>query len=207
MYLLIVFLPLLGSSVAGFFGRFLGSEGTAIITAGRNLVLFAILIFGLIFLFRLYCFRLKKKYGFRLVFMIYISFLFFISFFCFYLRLYLISHLSLYLKDVFSFVLVFSVGTVITAETEYGKMMMASSGGSGSSNSTSWTGKASFEERVLIEPFPETDTDSGSDRKQGLCFPLIKSLPRGRLKRPCRRRQHRQKLPTPLPIKKTVRHF
>jgi hypothetical protein len=27
MYLLIVFLPLLGSSVAGFFGRFLGSEG------------------------------------------------------------------------------------------------------------------------------------------------------------------------------------
>lgn len=32
MYLLIVFLPLLGSSLAGFFGRFLGSEGTAIIT-------------------------------------------------------------------------------------------------------------------------------------------------------------------------------
>nr|WRW54237.1 NADH dehydrogenase subunit 5 [Trapa bicornis]WRW54279.1 NADH dehydrogenase subunit 5 [Trapa incisa] len=32
MYLLVVFLPLLGSSVAGFFGRFLGSEGSAIIT-------------------------------------------------------------------------------------------------------------------------------------------------------------------------------
>nr|BCT43010.1 NADH dehydrogenase subunit 5 [Musa velutina] len=32
MYLLIVFLPLLGSSLAGFFGRFLGSEGTAIMT-------------------------------------------------------------------------------------------------------------------------------------------------------------------------------
>nr|QRE78766.1 Nad5 [Schisandra chinensis] len=32
MYLLIVFLPLLGSSVAGAFGRFLGSEGTAIMT-------------------------------------------------------------------------------------------------------------------------------------------------------------------------------
>nr|WRW54426.1 NADH dehydrogenase subunit 5 [Secale cereale] len=32
MYLLIVFLPLLGSSVAGFFGRFLGSSGTAIMT-------------------------------------------------------------------------------------------------------------------------------------------------------------------------------
>nr|UFX34229.1 NADH dehydrogenase subunit 5 [Zygophyllum fabago] len=32
MYLLIVFLPLLGSSVAGLFGRFLGKEGTAIMT-------------------------------------------------------------------------------------------------------------------------------------------------------------------------------
>uniref|UniRef100_A0A0D6QR48 NADH-ubiquinone oxidoreductase chain 5 n=1 Tax=Araucaria cunninghamii TaxID=56994 RepID=A0A0D6QR48_ARACU len=32
MYLLIVSLPLLGSSVAGAFGRFLGSEGTAIVT-------------------------------------------------------------------------------------------------------------------------------------------------------------------------------
>lgn len=32
MYLLIVLLPLLGSPVAGAFGRFLGSEGTAIVT-------------------------------------------------------------------------------------------------------------------------------------------------------------------------------
>nr|WVH44638.1 NADH dehydrogenase subunit 5 [Leucaena leucocephala] len=32
MYLLIVILPLIGSSVAGFFGRFLGSEGSAIMT-------------------------------------------------------------------------------------------------------------------------------------------------------------------------------
>ncbi|KAL4197052.1 hypothetical protein AMTRI_Chr04g186220 [Amborella trichopoda] len=32
MYLLIVFLPLFGCSVAGAFGRFLGLEGTAIIT-------------------------------------------------------------------------------------------------------------------------------------------------------------------------------
>lgn len=42
------------------------------------------------------------------------------------------------------------------------KNFMVSSGGSGLSNSTSWTGKSSFEERVLMEPFPETDTDSGS---------------------------------------------
>ncbi|KAF3452163.1 hypothetical protein FNV43_RR08261 [Rhamnella rubrinervis] len=59
-----------------------------------------------------------------------------------------------------SFIL--GVGTIITAEPEYGKMMMASSGGSGSSNSTSWTGKTAFEEQVLMESFPETDTDSGS---------------------------------------------
>jgi NADH-ubiquinone oxidoreductase chain 5 len=32
LYLLIVFLPLLGCSVAGVFGRFLGKEGTAIMT-------------------------------------------------------------------------------------------------------------------------------------------------------------------------------
>ena len=50
----------------------------------------------------------------------------------------------------------------MTAETQSGLMMMAPSGGSGSSNSTSWTGKASFEEQVLMEPFSETDTDSAS---------------------------------------------
>ncbi|KAL2923828.1 NADH-ubiquinone oxidoreductase chain 5 [Bienertia sinuspersici] len=44
MYLLIVFLPLLGSSVAGFFGRFLGSEGTAILSS-RNIVLLGLVIF------------------------------------------------------------------------------------------------------------------------------------------------------------------
>ncbi|KAK7374990.1 hypothetical protein VNO80_08434 [Phaseolus coccineus] len=32
MYLLIAFLPLIGSFFAGFFGRFLGSEGSAIMT-------------------------------------------------------------------------------------------------------------------------------------------------------------------------------
>ena len=55
MYLLIVFLPLLGSSVAGFFGRFLGSEG--IMTTTRNLVLLSIFLFLLI----LICFFFFKK--------------------------------------------------------------------------------------------------------------------------------------------------
>ncbi|YP_006460173.1 hypothetical protein A565_p04 (mitochondrion) [Erythranthe guttata] len=49
---------LVGSSVAGFFGRFLGSEGTAIIR-GRNIVLFGIFILGFLFLFRIYARKIK----------------------------------------------------------------------------------------------------------------------------------------------------
>ena len=93
------FLPLLGSGVAGFFGRFLGSEGRA---TGINLVLFAILILGLSFLFRLYGFRLNKKYGFRLVSIFYISILFFISFFCYFLCIYLIYWFGLCLSGILS---------------------------------------------------------------------------------------------------------
>jgi len=44
------FLPLLGSSVAGFFGRFLGSEGSAF--TGKFLLLFGLLLLGGIFFFR-----------------------------------------------------------------------------------------------------------------------------------------------------------
>ena len=77
------FLPLLGSSVAGFFYNYLGSEVTTRMTSGRNLVLFGIVIFAFLFLFRLYCFRLNnKKSRFPLVFM-YISIYFFIFFFFF----------------------------------------------------------------------------------------------------------------------------
>nr|YP_009228146.1 hypothetical protein AYB38_gp02 [Brassica nigra]AJD85439.1 hypothetical protein BniMp076 [Brassica nigra] len=47
---------LLGSSVAGFFGRFLGSEGSAILTT--TCVSFFALV-GFLFLFRIYYFRLK----------------------------------------------------------------------------------------------------------------------------------------------------
>nr|AXU98911.1 hypothetical protein [Brassica juncea]AXU99007.1 hypothetical protein [Brassica juncea] len=49
-------LLLLGSSVAGFFGRFLGSEGSAILTT--TCVSFLALV-GCLFLFRIYSFRLK----------------------------------------------------------------------------------------------------------------------------------------------------
>ena len=104
---LIVFLPLIGSSVAGFFGRFLGSEGSAIMTTGRNLVLFAILILSLVFVYRVFGSHLKK-YGSCLVF-IDILILFCIYFFDFYLKVYLLFHLGLSLSDVFPF-LIFCVG-------------------------------------------------------------------------------------------------
>ncbi|KAJ4968669.1 hypothetical protein NE237_015370 [Protea cynaroides] len=83
MYLLIVFLPLLGSSVAGFFGRFLGSEGTAIMTTPPNLVFFGIFLFIFIFIFRFYSKKINKK-SFRLGFFMHLSLLFLISFLFFF---------------------------------------------------------------------------------------------------------------------------
>jgi hypothetical protein len=108
----------LGAFVAISFGRFLGSEGTAIMTKGTNLLLFAILILGLIFLFRLYSIRLKKKYGFRLVFIMYLSLLFFISFFCYFLRIYLLSRLGLHLGDLFYFIILSVGGLPLPAPSE-----------------------------------------------------------------------------------------
>jgi hypothetical protein len=95
----------LGAFVAISFGRFLGSEGTAIMTKGTNLLLFAILILGLIFLFRFICLRLNLKSRFLLVF-IYLSICFFISLFGYFLRIYLLSHFGLHLNEAFSFIVV-----------------------------------------------------------------------------------------------------
>ena len=95
MYLLIVFLPLLGSSVAGFFGRFLGSEGTAIMLTSRALGLFAFLLLGLIFLFHRSSFHLKNKWKGRLVVAIYVFFFLSISILCCLIRVYLLSRFGL----------------------------------------------------------------------------------------------------------------
>lgn len=75
-------------------------------TTTQNIVLFSIFMIGLIFLFRLLCFRKKKSFLLKLL---YISILFLISVFCYYLRIYLLSRLSLHLTDLFSFLVVFSV--------------------------------------------------------------------------------------------------
>ena len=139
MYLLIVFL------VAGFFGRFLGAEGTAIMTTGQNIVLFAILILGLIFLFRRYCFRLKKLYGFRLVFIIYISILLCCSFLSYFIRLYLLSRLGLGMNLVYPFLIL--------------TMVEALPAPSDPSSSAGWT---DFDEGVLLEPFSETEMEGPS---------------------------------------------
>ena len=141
-------LRIISSALAILFARFLGSEGTAIMTTGRNLVLFGMLILGFIFLYRHYCFRLKKKYGFRLVFLMYLSILFFVSFFCYFLRVYLVYHFGIHLSAVFSF-FILSGGAL---------PLPAPSGPSNSGNTpVDWD---SFDERVLLEPMPDSSSSS-----------------------------------------------
>lgn len=83
--------PLFLSTV---FGRFLGSEGTALITTSRDLVLFAFFVLILIYLFRRYVMSLRKKYGILFFIFLSISVLVFIYTLFFLLRVYLVSHFS-----------------------------------------------------------------------------------------------------------------
>lgn len=124
-------------------------------TTGRNLVLFGILILGCIFLFRFYCFR---KYGFRVVFIIYLSMFFFISFFCYFLRLYLVNRFGLFLNEMFS-VLILNVG---------GLPLPAPSG---PSSSSSWE-EDSFEMRVLLESWSKTTETEGTSVNQPEAGPV-----------------------------------
>lgn len=63
-----IILNIIGTLVAVTFGYFIGSEGTAQITTGKNILLLGITLLCLIYLFRLYCVSLINKYGFRVVF-------------------------------------------------------------------------------------------------------------------------------------------
>ena len=85
-----------------FVGNSIGEEGRAIMTEGQNLLLFALLIIGLIILFRLYCFRLNRKSRFLLVCM-YLSIFFLVSLFGYFLRIYFLYHFSLYFCEAFPF--------------------------------------------------------------------------------------------------------
>ena len=133
--------------LCGFVGtvliRFLGSEGTAIMTTPSSLVLFSILIFGLIFLFR--CVKQKKK-GFLLLF--------------FYINLYVVFYLFVHLVRLqcFSFFCKGALAFVILGVAS-GEIIPSS----GPSHSTSWT-EDSFEIGVLMEPFSDTEMGGTSAR-------------------------------------------
>lgn len=135
---LLLFLSLLGSFVAGFFGHFLGSEGTA---AGRNILLFSILLWGLIFLFRLSVFHLKKKWGVRLVVVLYISLLLVTSFLGSLIRIYVFSHVGLDFTSVFPLILAVGGGQALPLPSP-----------SDPSSSSSFT-EDSSEIGVLLEPY------------------------------------------------------
>ena len=79
-------------------------------TTGQNIVIFSILLFllGFIFLFRLYCFQLKNKWGIGLVVVMYGFLLFGISFLGSLIRIYVFSHVGLDLTSLFP--LIDSVG-------------------------------------------------------------------------------------------------
>ena len=102
-------IPLLAFIAATFFIRFLGSEGTAIITSSR-LGLIGILIFAVIFLFNSFSFHLKKKYGSCLVLIIYLFFFFCVFFYFSLLRIYCIALFGRFCSDLLFGVLVLSVG-------------------------------------------------------------------------------------------------
>lgn len=135
------------------FGRFLGSERSAIMTTGPNLVLCAIALFGWIFFFRLVCSRLNRKNRFLLK-LFYISNLLAISFFLYFLRAHFLSYLGLCLSGILSTFFLFYVS---------GGERIPSNSGSGPSRSTSWT-EDSFEIGVLMEPFSETEMEGTSAR-------------------------------------------
>ena len=157
MYLLIVFLPLLGSSVAGFFGRFLGSEGTAVMTTTQNLILFSIFIFFLIFLFRIYsCF---SRSGFLFKQLLYLFLLVLFSVFFYFFRIYLASHFFTYLTGALLISCV-SSGAV----TSY-------PGPSDPSSSSSWK-EDSFGIRVLLESWSKTTETEGTSVNQSEAGPV-----------------------------------
>ena len=142
MAILRYFVPFLTFIAANSFFRFLGSEGTAIMTAGGNIVLFGILLLILTFFFRKNRFRLS----FPLVFLLYISIIFSISLFGCCLRAHFLSNFGLYFQDVFSFVVALSVGSG-------GGQPLPLPAPSSPSNSSS---EDSFGLQVLSEPWPVT---------------------------------------------------
>ncbi|CAL9238904.1 unnamed protein product [Arabidopsis halleri] len=151
MYLLIVFLSLLGSVAGTFFGRFLGSEGSAIMTT-TCVSFFA--LGGFLCIYRIYYFRLKRPLrGIISLFLV-----FSMGFVGSLIRIgviHLVGGLALPVLGLF----------VLNA---IGGQALPSTGPSGSGSSSVWE-EDSFELGVLGEPFSssKTDTDSQSRTEEG----------------------------------------
>lgn len=137
-----VLFRVLGAFTPIFFERFLGSEGTAIMTTPSGLLLLLVFIFGFIFFFR--CVKKKRK-GFLLLFL----FFYIVLFLFFYLvRL---QFCDFFCKGAIAFVILgVASGEIIPTS-------------SGPSHSTSWT-EDSFEVGVLMEPFSDTEMGGTSAR-------------------------------------------
>ena len=142
--ILFFFLPLLGSFVAGFFGRFLGSEGSAF--TGKSLLLFALILFCGIFFFRRYSLKLKEKCGFRLLVVINLVFVVLVTFFSYQIKLHLLAWFGLWLSGILKSIFILSVSD--------GPYL---SPGPGNSSSAS---EDSFGIGVLMEPWPITQNSS-----------------------------------------------
>ena len=180
MYLLIVILPLIGSSVAGFFGRFLGSEGSTIMTAGGNLVLCGIVLVFSSILLGLFRVSLTKLYGKGFVLVIRTCLFFLIALYLGFLRVYTMSLWSLLL---FGLVVSNEGGVIFNMVSGNGASSGANSGwtsilGSGSSGGNSgWTsilGQGDGSASSVNQPTPTDYTRTGSSEMRE---DVINSIP------------------------------
>lgn len=130
--------------MAGFFGCFTGSEGSAF--TGELLLIFGLILLGGIFLFRRYSLKLKEKCGFRLLVVIHLFLVICVAFFSYQIKLYLLSWFALYLSGILS--------TWVIGHFSDGHY---SSPGPGNSSSAS---EDSFGIGVLMEPWPITQNTS-----------------------------------------------
>nr|YP_009711321.1 hypothetical protein [Eriobotrya japonica]QGI24987.1 hypothetical protein [Eriobotrya japonica] len=144
-------LTLLGSSVSSFLVHFLGSEGTARISAPFIGIALTIILICFIFLFRNWHFRKKGKGLTLKLFRIFILFL--ISCYFLILRFYIGTYLSV------------SIGSLLIFNV-LGSGIITDSGPSGPSTPSSFT-EDSFDVRVLLEPFSESETTGETSVNQG----------------------------------------
>lgn len=140
------FLTLMSLFTANMFGRFLGSEGTAIMMSGRNLVLMGIGLFVISFTFGLLRLPLRKKYGCspKVLFLVNLSFGFLISFYFSFVRFYIGCTLLSFF------------GSVLVIWCVSSEELISYPGPSGASRSPTWT---DFDIGVIQEPWPTDERE------------------------------------------------